>query len=80
MLPPNAIPTNVSKQLGLAILPLVVPNKLGTYYDHLVSITVGKEQELCRIHKGLLKYHPSYFRAALNENFKESHIEAVELP
>ena len=49
MLPPNAIPTNVSKQLGLAILPLVVPNKLGTYYDHLVSITVGKEQELSTV-------------------------------
>ena len=77
---PTPFPSNVSKQLRLAIPPSVIPNKLSTYYDHLVSITAGKEQKLFRIHKGLLRYHPSYFRPALNNNFKESHIEAVELP
>ncbi|KAF2493990.1 hypothetical protein BU16DRAFT_582997 [Lophium mytilinum] len=50
-----------------------------TAYDELVSVIVGQQKKVFRIHKGVLSYHSSYFAAALEGQFKEGNTGVVEL-
>ena len=49
-------------------------------FDTIVEIAVGPEKVLFNIHKGLLCRNSSYFRSALEGEFKESSEGKVHLP
>lgn len=49
-------------------------------YDNIIYVKVGPEEVSFGIHKGLLSYVSSYFKAALNGNFKEATDGVIKLP
>ncbi|KAF2276943.1 uncharacterized protein EI97DRAFT_466515 [Westerdykella ornata] len=49
-------------------------------YGPIVSVTVGKAEMQFHIHRGLLTYYSSYFKATLSQNWKEGKENAIKLP